>query len=321
MTGSHPFRFGVICEQMQSSEEWVTKARQAEDYGYSTFLIRDHFIREAFGDQLAPMIALMAAADVTKTLHIGSLVLDNDYRHPVMLAKEVATLDLLSGGRFELGIGAGWLRAEYEQAGMLFDAPGVRVRRLEEALHILKGLFADQPLTFSGTHYTITNLNGFPKPVQRPHPPILVGAGSRRMLALAAREATIVGILPKALPNGTISEEVTERLPATIAQKVEWVRQAVGERFHELELNMMITPILSEHRQQRAEQLIQQRGWSGISVEHVLDMPSIFIGTPDQIVEDLQRRREQYGFSYFVVPDASMEAFAPVVSRLAGSKR
>ena len=321
MTKLRPFRFGVICEHMQSAEEWVTKARQAEEYGYSTLLIRDHFIREPFGDQLAPLIALMAAASATKTLRVGSLVLDNDYRHPVMLAKEAATLDLLSGGRFELGIGAGWLRSEYEQAGMVFESAGVRVSRLEEAIQVLKGLFADQPLTFAGDHYTITDLNGFPKPAQRPHPPILVGAGSKRMLALAAREADIVGILPKALPDGTISEEITERLPATLTQKVEWVRQAAGERFDELELNMVITPVFSEHRRQRAEQLAHERGRSGIAVEDVLDMPSIFIGTPDQMVEDLLRRRERFGFSYFVVSDTSMEAFAPVVSRLAGSER
>jgi probable F420-dependent oxidoreductase len=315
MTKPRPFRFGVICEQMQSAEAWVTKARRAEDYGYATFLVRDHFIREPFGDQLAPLIALMAAADATRTLRVGSLVLDNDYRHPVMLAKEAATLDLLSEGRFELGIGAGWLRSEYEQAGMAFESAGVRVSRLEEAIHILKGLWSSQPLTFVGNHYTVTNLNGFPRPFQRPHPPILVGAGSKRMLALAAREVDIVGILPKALPNGTISEEITERLPATMAQKVEWVRQAAGERFHELELNMIITPIFTEQRRQRAEQLALERGWSGITSEAVLGMPSIFIGTPNQIVEDLQRRREQYGFSYIVVSDASMEAFAPIVSR------
>ncbi len=316
---SRPFRFGVICEQMQSAEEWITKARRAEEYGYATLLIRDHFIREPFGDQFAPLIALMAAASATRTLRVGSLVLDNDYRHPVMLAKEAATLDLLSGGRFELGIGAGWLRDEYEQAGMAFDGAGVRVSRLEEAIHVLKGLFAEQPLTFTGNHYTITNLNGFPKPVQRPHPPLLVGAGSKRMLALAGQEANIVGILPKALPNGGISEEITERLPATIAQKVEWVRQAAGERFHELELNMVITPIFTTQRRQRAEQLAQERGWSGISAQDVLDMPSIFIGSADQIAEDLLARRERYGFSYFVVSDASMEAFAPVVSRLASN--
>ncbi|HEU0003669.1 MAG TPA: TIGR03621 family F420-dependent LLM class oxidoreductase [Ktedonobacteraceae bacterium] len=318
MIGTHPFRFGVICERMQSAEEWVAKARFVESAGYSTLLIRDHLIREPFGDQFAPMIALMATADATKTLRVGNLVLDNDYRHPVMLAKEAATLDLLSDGRFELGIGAGWLRAEYEQAGMSFDDAGVRVSRLEESLRVLKGLFADQPLTYSGSHYKISNLDGFPKPFQRPHPPILVGAGSRRMLALAAQEADIVGILPKALPNGSISEEVTERLPATMVQKVEWVRQAAGERFPALELNMVISPIFTEHQQQRAEQLIHERGWSGVSVEQVLEMPSVFIGTSDQIAEEMWRRRKQYGFSYYVVSDALMEAFAPVVSSLAG---
>src|SRR5438093_8427739 len=155
MNRLRPFRFGVICEQMQSAEEWIMKAQQAEDYGYATFLIRDHFIREAFGDQLAPMIALMAAASVTGTLRVGSLVLDNDYRHPVMLAKEAATLDLLSNGRFELGIGAGWLRSEYEQAGIAYNAGAVRVKRLEETLQIIKGLFAEEPVNFSGSHYTI----------------------------------------------------------------------------------------------------------------------------------------------------------------------
>src|SRR2546429_3779051 len=154
-----PFRFGVICEQMQSAEEWITKARQVEDYGYATLLIRDHFIREPFGDQLAPLIALMAASNATRTLHVGSLVLDNDYRHPVMLAKEAATLDLLSDGRFELGIGAGWLRSEYEQAGLAFEPAGVRVSRLEEGIHVLKGLFAGKPLSFPGNNSTVTNLS------------------------------------------------------------------------------------------------------------------------------------------------------------------
>ncbi len=317
MPKPRPFRFGVICEHMQSAEEWINKARQAEDYGYATFLIRDHFISEPFGDQLAPLVALMAAASATSTIRVGNLVLDNDYRHPVMLAKEVATLDLLSGGRFELGIGAGWLRAEYEQAGMAFESAGERVSRLEESIHLLKGLFADQPVTFTGHHYTVTNLNSFPKALQKPHPPILVGAGSKRMLALAAREADIIGILPKALPNGTISEEITERLPSTMAQKVGWVRQAAGERFDDLELNMVISPTFTEQRPQRAEQLAQKRGWTGITAQDVLEMPSIYIGTPNQIVEDMQCRREQYGFSYFVVSDTDMEAFAPIVSRLA----
>src|SRR5260370_29895398 len=176
MTTRRPIRFGVICEQMQSAKGWITKAQRAEACGYATVLLRDHFIREPFGDQLAPLIALMAAANVTRTLRVGSLVLDNDYRHPVLLAKEAATLDLLSGGRFELGIGAGWLRSEYEQAGMVFESAGARLGPLEEAIEVLKRLFADRPFTFACDNYTITHLNGFPKPAHRPHPPIHVRA-------------------------------------------------------------------------------------------------------------------------------------------------
>jgi probable F420-dependent oxidoreductase len=174
-----PFRFGVLCEQMDTQRAWVSKARQIEDTGYATLLIRDHVVGEPFGDQFARMAALMAAADATTTLRVGNLVLDNDYRHPVVLAKEAATLDVLSNGRFELGLGAGWAKREYEQAGIPFDAPGVRVSRFEEALQVLKGLWAPGPLTFSGTHYTIDHLDGFPKPIQRPHPPIFAGAGGQ----------------------------------------------------------------------------------------------------------------------------------------------
>ncbi|MBL8164495.1 MAG: TIGR03621 family F420-dependent LLM class oxidoreductase, partial [Anaerolineae bacterium] len=190
---THPFRFGVINEQMKPREDWLAHVRRAETLGYATFLLRDHFVPDFFGDQYAPIAALMAAAAVTQTLRVGTLVIDNDYRHPVILAKEAATLHLLSGGRFELGIGAGWLRSEYEQAGMPYDPAGVRISRLEESLHIIKGLWNSEPVTFSGQHYRIDNIDGFPKPEQ--HLPILIGAGQKRMLTLAGREADIVGIL------------------------------------------------------------------------------------------------------------------------------
>jgi probable F420-dependent oxidoreductase len=176
------------------------------------------------------MVALLAAAAATSSLRVGTLVLDNDYRHPVLLAKEAATLDVLSGGRLELGLGAGWLRDEYERAGLPFDPAGVRVDRLQEAIVILKLLLSGRAATFQGDHYSVADLTTFPVPVQRPHPPILVGAGSRRMLGIAGRHADIVNILPKALPNGTISEDLSERSAATVARKIEWVREAAGER-------------------------------------------------------------------------------------------
>jgi probable F420-dependent oxidoreductase len=318
MKRQRAFRFGVIDESSLSRKEWVQKAQRVEQLGYSTFLIRDHFIQGDFNHQLAPIPALIAAADATKKLRVGSLVFANDYRHPVMLAKEAATLDLLSGWRFELGIGAGWLRSEYEQTGIPFDPPEIRVERMQEALHILKGLFAEKPLTFAGKHYTITHLESFPKPFQKPHPPLLIGAGSKRMLSIAAREADIIGILPKALTNGTISEDPAERFAETIAQKVEWIRQAAGERFDEIELSMVVTIEITHDQYQRAEQILHKRGWNEISAEQVLEMPSILIGSMDQIAEKIQVLREQYAFSYFVISDTCLETFAPIVSQLTG---
>jgi probable F420-dependent oxidoreductase len=318
MKRQRAFRFGVIDESSLSREEWVQKAQRVEQLGYSTFLIRDHFIQGDFNHQLAPIPALMAAADATKKLRVGSLVFANDYRHPVMLAKEAATLDVLSNGRFELGIGAGWLRSEYEQTGISFDPPGIRVERMQEALHILKGVFAEEPLTFVGKHYSITHLESFPKPTQKPHPTLLIGAGSKRMLSIAAREADIIGILPKALTSGTISEEPSERFAEAIAQKVEWIRQAAGERFDEIELSMVVTVEIAHDQHQKAEQILRQRGWSGITVEQVLEMPSMLIGSIDQITEKIQILRAKYAFSYFVISDTCLETFAPIVTQLNG---
>lgn len=313
-----PFRFAVLCEQMDSQQSWVDKARQIEENGYATLLIRDHFVREPFGDQFAPLVALMAAADATTRLRVGTLVLDNDYRHPVLLAKEAATLDVLSQGRFELGLGAGWAKHEYEQAGLAFEAPGVRVSRLEEALQVLKGLWAPGPLTFRGTHYTIDQLEGFPKPVQRPHPPLLVGASGKRMLALAAREANGIGFLMGDYSTGVGVDDPLQRVGAAVAEKIAWVRQAAGARFGDLELSIMLTVVPTEDQHRAAAALAAERGWSSIATEQVLEMPSILIGSVEQMVEQLYQRRKHYGFSYYIVTDQAMHALAPVVAQLAG---
>jgi probable F420-dependent oxidoreductase len=245
---SHPLRFGVINEQMWAPHEWAAHVRKVEAYGYTTLLIRDHFAPDYFGNQLGPIAALMSAAAATTMLRVGSLVFDNDYRHPVMLAKEAATIDVLSGGRFELGIGAGWLRSEYEQAGMPFEPAGVRISRLEEAIRVIKGVFTEAPLTFTGEHYTIRELNGYPKPAQRPHPPILIGAGKQRMLRLAGREADIVGILTTSVARGTLDDDPMERLAESVAQKVAWVREGAGERFDTIELSLVPTVIVTNER-------------------------------------------------------------------------
>jgi probable F420-dependent oxidoreductase len=316
--GRRPFRFGVIGEAITSRERLLDTAHRAEALGYSTLLLRDHFVAEPFGDQLAPLMALMAVAGATRTLRVGSLVLNNDYRHPVVLAKEAATLDLLSGGRFELGIGAGWLRDEYERAGMPFDPPAIRVSRLQESLQVLKGLLAGPTLTFKGERYTVDGIAGFPVPVQRPHPPILVGAGSRRMLGIAGQEADIVGILPRALPEGTISGELSERSPQHVARKVEWVEQAAEQRSRQVEFSMVLAVALGGDHRQAAERLAVQQGWGAAAGELVLEMPSVAAGPTERVVEQLQVRRDRYGFSYLVVADGDMDTFAPVVERLAG---
>ncbi len=314
----HPFRFGVINEHPLPASDWIAHVRRAEALGYATFLIRDHFVPDFFGDQFAPIAAMMAAACATTTLRVGTIVIDNDYRHPVILAKELATLDLLSGGRLEIGLGAGWLQKEYEQAGMTYDAPGVRIGRLAEAITVLKGLFAEGPLTFQGEHYAISDLEGFPKPAQRPHPPILIGGGNRRILRLAGREANIVGLLTTSVASGTVVDSPDERLASAVEQKLAWVREGAGDRYPQIELSLIPSILLTDDRHGRAARLIAERGWSGLAPEDVLAMPSLLIGTEDEIVADLLARRERYGFSYYIVADGQVEVFAPFVARLAG---
>jgi probable F420-dependent oxidoreductase len=314
-TAQRPFRFGVRAANARSRDEWVAKAYRAEALGYATLVVLDHL-----GEQLAPLTALAAAAEATLTLRLGTFVLDNDFRHPVVLAKEAATLDLLSGGRFELGLGAGWERAEYERAGIPFDPPGVRVGRLAEAVRVLKGLFAEGPLTFAGRHYAIAGLDGQPKPLQRPHPPLLIGGGGRRILSLAAREADIVSFVPRALPDGTT--DWADGTAASVAEKVAWVREAAGDLLSGAqdqapEINVYVRGVaITADRHGAAERLARQ---VGVGVDDVLDSPFALAGTVEQIAEELRARRERYGISYVVVRDQVMEAFAPVVARLAGT--
>ncbi len=319
MTRARPFRFGVFGESARSREALLETARRAEDSGYSTFLLRDHFIEEPFGHQLAPLTALATAAGATKRLRIGSLVLSNDYRHPVMLAKEIATLDVLSSGRVELGLGAGFSKAEYDGAGLPFDPPGVRVDRLEESIRVIKGLFGDKPLTFAGRHYAITSLDSYPKPLQRPHPPLLIGAAGKRMLSIAAREADIVGLQTVSTANGVMSDDPSGRLAPAVAARAELVRQMAGERLARIELSMVATVVLTDERRRTAERFARERGWTAISAEQVLEMPSIFIGSIDHVVDEMRARRDRFGVSYYVVLDHALQAVAPIVARLAGT--
>lgn len=307
-----PFRFGIATGSASPREQWIEKARKAEDLGYNTLLIPDHFVND-----FSVAVALMAAADAAPNLRVGSFVYDNDFRHPAVLAKEAATLDVLTDGRFEFGIGAGWLVSEYEQTGIPFDPPGVRISRMEESLTIIKQLFAGETVTFEGSHYKISGLTGLPRPVQQPHPPIFIGGGGKRILSLAAREADIVGIHLKVEADATVP--ISQRTEEALTQKVAWVREAAGERYDALELNFLATYVgISDNRLQAAEQLIREKAVSGTTPEQVLANLHLLIGTLEELIEEMQRRRELYDISYVVIFDEYMEAFAPVVARLAG---
>ena len=316
MPGLRPFRFGVIHEQPQGASTWRSHLRRIEDLGFSTFLIRDHLVADFFGDQPAPLAALASAAALTTRLRLGTMVLAVDYRHPAVLAKEVATLDLLSGGRFELGLGAGWLRREYDALGLPFDSARTRIDRLEEAIAILDGLFGDQPFSFSGKHYTLTDLDGYPKPAQRPRPPLLIGGGRRRVLTLAGRTADIVGILTTSVATGTVVDDASERLADAVSQKLAWVREGAGQRYPDVELSLIPTLLFDEDRERAATDLIAARGWQGVAPSDVLAMPSVFIGSTSEIVDQMEERRARYGFSYYVVSDRDLDRVAPLVLRL-----
>jgi probable F420-dependent oxidoreductase len=305
-----PFRFGVQASGADTRSAWVALARRVEGYGYSTLTMPDHL-----NEQLAPVPALMAAADATTTLRVGALVFDNDFKHPAVLAKELATMDVLSDGRVEVGIGAGWLRADYEAAGLPYDPPGVRIDRMVESIRVLKALLGDGPATVTGEHYRVAG-DGLPKPVQRPRPPILVGGGGRRLLGVAAREADIVGI-NGTLTAGAVGPDVLASLRAeTVDDRVAWVRKAAGERFAGIEMNVraFFVSITNERR----------AAFAGIARALQLDpadvasSPFALIGTPAQIAEDLEARRERWGFSYVIVGPEDVDAFAPIVAELSG---
>jgi len=308
-----PFRFGVqVGQPPASGAAWRDFVRKVEDTGFSTFFMPDHF-----GEELAPLPAIAMAAAHTTTLRIGSLVFDNDYKHPAILAKEAATVDLLSDGRLELGIGAGWMRVDYDMLGLPYDPPAVRVDRFEEALHIIRQCFTGEQFTYHGEHYRVTDYTGYPKPRQEGGPALLIGGGGKRVLSIAAREADIVGINPN-LRAGEIGRDATlDSMKERTDQKVQWVREAAGGRLGEIEVQMrfFLTSVRPD-RMAFAEQLAPA---FRVEPQAVLDSGAVLVGTEDEIAEQLQQRREEWGLSYVVVGEGNVDEFAPIVAKLAGS--
>ncbi|MBV9595211.1 MAG: TIGR03621 family F420-dependent LLM class oxidoreductase [Actinobacteria bacterium] len=309
------FRFGVSVRDAGSVEELAAQAVRAEELGFDTFLCPDHLIGSDV-NYLAMWPMMTVAALSTSRIRIGNLVACNDFRAPALLAKEAATLDWLSGGRLELGLGAGHRAAEYEQSGLPFYQGPVRIERLEEAIKIVKALFEPAPVQFEGRHYQINGLQQYPPPLQRPRPPLLVGGGARRVLELAAREADIVSIIQRALPDGR-AHDWRDLEAAATERQINWMRAASPERFDRIELSTLIQGVaITDDRPAAAERLAVRYGGSA---ERILESALFLLGPIEQACEQLIARRKRYGISYYVVFGRDMEAFAPVVKQLRGA--
>ena len=307
-----PFRFAVNPHGAPTATAWRDLARKVEDLGFAALYVPDHV-----NPQLAPTAALVAAAAATTTLRLGAQVLNNDLRHPVVAAKEVASLDVLSDGRAEWGMGAGWHPTDYDGIGTAMDPASVRVERLAEAIGLMRALFSGEPVEHVGVHYTARLAAGTPRPVQRPHPPLLVGAAHERMLRLAGREADTVSISPAWDSRTFGGRPPSIDVEASMARQVGWVRDAAGARAADVELSVTAFPVRITGRPLDVATEVASN--VGLSPEQALASPHVLLGTVDGLCEELLARRERLGLSHLVVPPGAIDALAPVVARLAGT--
>ena len=312
MAHARSLRFGIMAGKAKSGTAWTELARKAEDLGYSTLCVADHFT-----DGFAPTPALTAAAAVTTKLRIGSMVYGVDFRHPAALAKEAATMDLLSDGRFELGIGAGWMDQDYEWTGITRDAPGVRIDRLAEAIGIIRGLWSGSPVEHAGTNWTIDKMVGTPRPVQAGGPPILSGGGGKRILETAARLGDIVSVNPNVGAGQFDAAAWASIAAAETDAKIEIVRNAAGERYPDLEIAFLnFFTNVTDDTTAAATTIGGYMG--GVPPEAVLASPNTLVGSVEALVDEIHARRERWDGSYMIVTADAIDAFAPVVARLAG---
>jgi probable F420-dependent oxidoreductase len=320
-----PFRFGVQSYHADSPGQWREQARRAEALGFSTFHLADHVIGPGPAlaatnhpvQTVAAIPAMAVAAEATESIRIGCRVLCIDYRNPVMLAKELATIDFFSGGRLEIGLGAGWLENEYHAIGVPFDRAGVRLDRLEEQIAVLRACFGDGETDVTGHHVHAVGFEGVPKPVQKPNPPIMIGGGAKRVLGIAGREADIVSLnfnnsSGKIGPHGVGSSTAD-----LTAQKIDWVKAGAGDRFDEIEIEIgAYFTVVSPDREATTAKMAPM---FGLSPEEFGEHPHALIGSVDQICDQLVERRERYGISYVTFSASALESVAPVVERLAGT--
>ncbi len=307
---THPFRFGAKTVKATSAREWTDLVRRAEDAGYDSFQMDDHF-----GNQLAPVPALMAAANATTKIIVGTHVAGVDFRNPVLFAKECATIDLLSEGRFTVGIGAGWSNKDYAIAGITQDDASTRIERLGEAVTIMRGLWGEGPFSFEGKHYQVAEVDGMPKPVSKI--PVMIGGGGPKILSLAARQADVVGINPKIVGRSINPQSMATTAADTMDEKVAWVRESAGDRFDDLELQLQVfKTTVTDKPQEVAEQLSPV---FGLPPEVLLAAPFYQIGSIEQITEDLLAIRERWGINYILFQSDGVEPMGPVVAKLSGT--
>ena len=310
---AHPrrLRFAADLQQPLPGLNWIESAREVEQLGYSTIFVPDHF-----DEGPGPIAAIAAMAAVTSTVNVGVLVFDCDFRHPAALARELATVDQIAQGRLEVGLGAGWKKADYDRSGIAMDRPGVRVGRLQEHAAVLKGLWGQGPFSFSGDHYEITELDGTPAPFTPGGPKILVGGGAPRLLRWAGSTADIVGV-NASIHSGQIDEAAAhDALAERIDEKLAWVREGAGDRFEELELNAWLAAAEITEDTGLVEAIASLFGTTGAELGR---SPLALVGPEGQIAEMLAERRERWGYSYHVIPGDKAHDFAPLVARLTGT--
>lgn len=307
----HRFRFGVELHAPLEGRTWVDTVRELEGLGYSTLFVPDHF-----DEGLGPIAAMTAAAVVTDTLKVGALVFDTDYRHPAVVARELASIDVISEGRLEVGLGAGWKKLDYDRSGIPMDPPKVRVDRMIEHTKILKSLFTDESTSFAGEHYTITDLPGTPRPHAPGGPPFLIGGGQRRMLRFAGQIADIVGV-NASIHSGEIDTAAAhDAMPERIDEKVEWLREGAAGRFDGIEINAWLAAAELTDDTAGVAELMGQL--FSAEPKDVLDSPLTLIGSRSECADRLQARRERWGYSYTVIPGDKARDFAPLVAELTG---
>jgi probable F420-dependent oxidoreductase len=322
---TRPFRFAATLPPPEPPlPDWHDSVRRLEDLGIDTLVAADHFTQ---GYAAEPMIALTAAAGATTSARLQTGVLGNDYRHPVLVHRMAALLDVVSDGRFVLGLGAGWMTSDYEAAGIPLDAAAVRVDRFEESIRIIKGLFGDAAFSFKGAHYRIDGLDGLPKPVQRPHPPFFLGGGSPRVLRIAGREGDVVGV-NASLKAGELGEHAIRDLAADrVLEKIGWVHEGAasagrGSEALELEMNHWLARVTGT-RGEADEFLTRVGARHGVDPALLADSPSVLVGTVEQCIETLRARRERFGFNVLQLdagfPNPGLHDFGPVIAALTGT--